>query len=173
MQRIISREIEKTLDMKKLSSLLPKYCVVRKYDQIKGRTLKDVMGKYQCLIILWNVHDERHRVLNKPGHFFVLSTRGQEECVVFSSTGMTPKKELFLTQSDPTLFERILPKNTVYNNIKFQLTNSSNTCWRWCIVYVHLAAMGLKQFQSLFKHPRLHLTTGDELVTALTYLSLH
>ena len=121
MQRIIRREMEKTIDMTKLRSLVPKYCTVRKYDSIKGKTLKEVMGRYTVLILLFNIHDKRHRVLNKPGHFFVISTRGPEPCVVFSSTGMTPKKELFIPQRDPTLFERILPPGTVYNNKKLQI----------------------------------------------------
>ena len=108
------------------------------------------MGRYSCLVVLWNIHDKQRRVLNEPGHFFLVSTRGPEPCVVFSSTGMTPKKELFITQSDPSLLERILPKGTVYNNFKFQVGNDSQTCWRWQIIWAHLAQMGLKKFKSLF-----------------------
>ena len=173
MQRIIDREIEKTIDMKRLGQLVPPYCVVRQYDNIRGKTLKAVMGKYTVLILLWNIHDKRHRTLDKPGHFFVISTRGPEPCVVFSSTGMTPKKELFITQSDPTLLERILPKGTVYNNKKLQINRNSNTCWRFAILYAHLAPMGLKKFQSLFSHPSVHLSNSDQLATALTLMSLY
>jgi hypothetical protein len=173
MQRIIDREIEKTIDMKRLGQLVPPYCVVKRYDNIRGKTLKAVMGKYTVLILLWNIHDKRHRTLDKPGHFFVISTRGPEPCVVFSSTGMTPKKELFITQSDPTLLERILPKGTVYNNKKLQINRNSNTCWRFAILYAHLAPMGLKKFQSLFSHPSVHLSNSDQLATALTLMSLY
>jgi len=159
--------------MKRLGQLVPPYCVVRQYDNIRGKTLKAVMGKYTVLILLWNIHDKRHRTLDKPGHFFVISTRGPEPCVVFSSTGMTPKKELFITQSDPTLLERILPKGTVYNNKKLQINRNSNTCWRFAILYAHLAPMGLKKFQSLFTHPSVHLSNSDQLATALTLMSLY
>ena len=173
MQRIINRSITQTIDIKKLRHIIPKYCNVVRYDSLKNRkTLKDVMGKYEVLIILWNIHDKQRRVLDEPGHFFVLSTRGPEPLVVFSSTGMKPSEELFLTQSDPKLFERILPKNTVYNNVKLQINRSSNTCWRWCIVYALLAKMGLKKFTSLFSRPHLTLTSADQLVTCLTLLSL-
>ena len=173
MQRIIDRQIEETIDTAKLRSLLPPYCNVVRYDSLRNRkTLKDVMGKYTVLIILFNIHDKKHRTLNEPGHFFVLSTRGPEKCVVFSSTGMSPKKELFITQSDPELFERILPKTTVYNNKKLQINRSSNTCWRWCLVFAHLAPMGLKKFQSLFARPSLTIHQPDQLVTAMTFLSL-
>ena len=165
--------MEKTIDMTKLRSLVPTYCTVKKYDSIKGKTLKEVMGRYTVLILLFNIHDSKHRVLNKPGHFFVISTRGPEPCVVFSSTGMTPKKELFITQSDPTLFERILPPGTVYNNKRLQITNDSNTCWRWAILFTHFAPMGLKKFQSLFTRPSLHITNADMLCTTLTLMSLY
>jgi hypothetical protein len=175
MQRIINREIEKTIDMKRLGQIVPPYCVVRRYDNIRGKTLKEVMGKHTVLILLWNIHSKQHRVLDKPGHFFVISTRNApaEPCVVFSSTGMTPKKELFITQSDPELLNRILPKGTIYNNKKLQISNNSQTCWRFAILYAHLCTMGLKKFQSLFTHPSVHLSTPDQLATALTLMSLY
>ena len=165
--------MEKTLDMKRLRHLVPSYVRVQHYDDVKGKSLKDVMRGSTVLILLWNIHNAKHRVLNKPGHFFVISTRGPESCVVFSSTGMTPKRELFITQSDPSLLERILPKGTVYNNIKLQIGNDSNTCWRWAIVFAHLAPMGLKAFQKLFKRPNLHLSNPDELVTCMTLMALY
>ena len=173
MQRIISREIKNTIDIAKLQNVVPPFCKVIKYDRLRGNNLKDIMGKYTVLIVLWNIHDQAKRILDLPGHFFVISTRGPEKCVVFSSTGMSPKKELFITHSDPTLFDRVLPKGTVYNTKKLQLNTSSNTCWRWCIVFAHFAPMGLKAFQHLFSRPVVHLTTSDQLVTALTLMSLY
>ena len=173
MQAIIRQEAEKTIDLKKLGRIVPPYCVVRRYDNVRGKTLKDVMGKYTVLILLFNVHDKKHRVLDQAGHFFLISTRGPEPCVVFSSTGMTPKAELFKTQSDPGLLERILPAGTVYNDRKLQTGNSSNTCWRWAILYAHFAKMGLKQFQTLFSRPQVHLSSADQLVTCLTLMSLY
>ena len=96
MNAIFRKEAEKTLSLKDLRKIVPKYCKVARYDELKGKTLKGVMGRYSCIVVLWNIHDKQHRVLNEPGHFFLISTRGPEPCVVFSSTGMTPKKELFI-----------------------------------------------------------------------------
>ena len=129
MKSVIREEFKKTINIHKLRSLLPAYCVVKKYDQLRGNSLKDIMGNKTVLVVLWNIHDRQHRVLNQPGHFWLISTRGPEKCVVFSSTGMAYKKELFLTQSDPSLLERVLPKGTIYNNVKLQTSNDSNTCW--------------------------------------------
>ena len=173
MQRIIAREIEKPIDISKLKSMVPPYCKVIKYDRLRGNTLKDIMGRYTVLIVLWNIHDKKHRVLDEPGHFFAISTRGPEKCVVFSSTGMSPSKELFITQSDPTLFERVLPKGTIYNKKKMQINRSSNTCWRFCIAFAHFAPMGLKAFQSLFSRPSFHISSPDQLVTCLTLMNLY
>ena len=173
MQAIVRHEVDKALDIKKLRTIVPPYCSVRKYDTLKGKTLKDVMGRYSVLIILWNLHDKKHRTLNEPGHFFVLITRGPEDVVCFSSTGMSPKKELFVTQSDPTVFDRILPANVTINHKRLQLNGSSNTCWRWCLLFAHFAPMGLKKFQQLFWRPNLHLTNSDDVATVLTLMSLY
>ena len=169
MQHILREESGKNMSIRDLRRIVPRYCMVKKYDQVRGKTLKEVLGSHTCLILLWNIHDKKHRVLNQPGHFFMISTRGPEPCVVFSSTGMTPKKELFLTQSDPTLLDRILPEGTVYNSVKLQQGNDANTCWRFCIVFAHLAPMGLSKFQGLFRR-KMHAITPDEMVTAMTLL---
>jgi hypothetical protein len=174
MHRIIQTEINKTLDMKRLRYLLPPYCRVVRYDEIlKAKTLKDAMGGKTILVLLFNVHDKKHRVLNQAGHFFCISTKNKQDgVVVFSSTGMSPKRELFVTSSDPDLLLRILPNNFKYNNVALQKGNDSNTCWRWIIVFAHLAQIGLKTFQDRFKNANLHVNNSDELVTLLTYIQL-
>jgi len=85
---------------------------------------------------------------------------------------MSPSKEMFLTKSDPGLLDRILPKNTVYNDYKFQKSKDSNTCWRWVIIYAHLAQIGLPKFQKMFGNVNLHINTPDILSVLLTYILL-
>ena len=173
MEQVLHKAITKTLSTKKLRLILPKYVRVAQYDQLRNiKTLKNAMQGNTVLVLLFNIHDKKHQVLNVPGHFFCISTRGPEPCVVFSSTGMTPKKELFLTQSDPGLLERILPKGTVYNDIKFQTNRDSNTCWRWMVLFSHLSHLGLKSFQQLFKKPSLLIHDADLLATTMTYILL-
>jgi hypothetical protein len=175
MQKLIHSEIEKTIDLKKLRQLVPSYVLVKTYDSVRAKTLKEALGdgKYTVLILLFNIHTKAHRTLNVPGHFFVISTRGPEPAVVFSSTGLTPRKELFITNSNPTLLDDILPAGYVVNSMKLQGNDSSNTCWRHAICFCHLAPMGLKNYQKLFSRPAVHLGTADELVTAFTMLSLY
>jgi len=173
MEQIIANESTKNLSMRDLRKILPSYCSVKRYDFVRGKTLKQVMGASTVIILLWNIHDKKHRILNQPGHFFVISTRGPEPCVVFSSTGMTPKKELFITQSNPNLLEQILPEGTVVNDVKLQVNKNSNTCWRWAILFAHLAPMGLKKFQELFHKPNLNITNSDSLATLLTLMQVY
>ena len=171
MNSLLRKALGKTLDIKELRGLLPSYCRIAHYDKLKNvQTLRQAMRGSTVLILLWNIHDKKHRVLNEPGHFYAISTRGPEPCVVFSSTGMSPKAELFMTQSDPGLLQRILPAGTVFNAKKFQKTRDSNTCWRWCLLFAHLAHMGLKQFQQIFWNNKLTITDPDLLSVAFTYL---
>ena len=66
MLRILNKEMTKTLDMKTLEHLLPHYVKVARYDQLlKSKTLKDAMGSASVLILLFNIHDAKHRVLNQ------------------------------------------------------------------------------------------------------------
>ena len=173
MERIIKREVTKTINTSKLKNILPNYVRVARYDSLsKVKTLKEALAGHTVLVLLFNIHNEKHRVLNVPGHFFLISVKGPEACVVFSSTGMKPRKELFITHSDPSLLERILPAGTVYNDVKFQINRDSNTCWRWMVLYAHLAQMGLKKFQQLFRKPTFLIHDPDTLATIMTFILL-
>ena len=171
MQRLINKGITQTLDMKALRMVVPRNVGVVRYDTLSGmKSLKQVMNKRAALIILFNIHTKERRLLNTPGHFFVLAMiKGRP--YVFSSTGFTPRKELFLSHSDPTLFERVLPKNVAFNSVRLQQNGDANSCWRYCILFVQLVVRGgmdPRTFINMFSHP-MHLHTPDEIVTALTF----
>ena len=176
MQKIINEAMSETLDMTVLGRILPPFCKVVRYDAIlRAKTLASILGNKTFLVVLFNVHDTKHRLLNKPGHFFCISQKSKRDgTVVFSSTGMSPDHEIFLTQSDPKLLHRILPKNYKYNNVELQKGNDHNTCWRWMITFAHMHsdAINLQQFQKLFSNTSVHLNSPDQLVTALTLLQL-
>ena len=175
MNQIINSEKKKTLDIKKLKYILPRYCRVARYDDLlKHKTLKQAMGGHKVLVVLFNVHDSKHRVLNEPGHFFCISVANPKDGVVyFSSTGMSPDHEIFLTQSDPGLLKRILPKNFKYNDVQLQKGKDTNTCWRWILVFIHMCVrFTLREFQRVFGSPSLHINKSDDLIVLLTLLQL-
>ena len=175
MQRLISEGITQTLDMKDLQKALPEKCRVFRYDQLIGaKSLKQAMRGNKAIVLLWNMHDSKHRLLDEPGHFFVITVVDGKP-YVFSSTGMKPRKELFITQSNPDLFENILPENVAYNSTKLQGNGDSNTCWRYVILFCHLVVRGgmkPKEFISRLSRP-LHCHTADQVVSALTFDSLY
>ena len=174
MQRLINEGITKNLDMKDLQRLVPARVKVIRYDTLRGvKTLSQAMRGNKALIILWNIHDKQHRLLNEPGHFFVLVLRNGKP-YIFSSTGMTPRRELFISHSDPDVFGRILPKNVAYNSVKLQGNKDSNTCWRYCLLFCQLVVRGgmdPRDFTRAISRP-LHLHSSDQVVTALTFASL-
>ena len=171
MKRILQRQETATLSMSNLRKALPHYCKIVRYDTMKGKTLKQALGGKKVMIVLWNLHDIKHRVLNKPGHFFAISVL-QGAPVVFSSTGWSPMKEAIITHSDISILNNMLPKNTEYNNVKMQLSDDSNTCWRYCIMFSHLhRSFNLKMIQQLMKKG-VYLQTSDDIVTMMTLLEL-
>ena len=171
MKRILRRQETNTLSMSSLRKALPTYCKMVRYDTLKGKTLKQALGANKVLIVLWNIHDKNHRVLNQPGHFFAISNL-QGAPVVFSSTGWSPMKEALITHSDISILNNLLPKGTTYNNVKMQLSDDSNTCWRYCIMFSHLHRQyNLKMIQQLLKKG-VYLETPDDMVTMMTLLEL-
>ena len=112
MKRILQRQETATLSMSNLRKALPHYCKIVRYDTMKGKTLKQALGGKKVMIVLWNLHDIKHRVLNKPGHFFAISVL-QGAPVVFSSTGWSPMKEAIITHSDISILNNLLPSTTM------------------------------------------------------------
>ena len=174
MQRLINEGITQNFDMKDLQRLVPHGVRVIRYDSLYGvKTLKAAMGRSKALLILWNIHDKQHRLLNTAGHFFVLAVLGGKP-FVFSSTGFSPRKELFMSHSDPDVFDRILPKNVAYNSTRLQANRNSSTCWRYCLLFCELVVRGgmdPRVFTHRISRP-LHLHTSDQVITALTFDSL-
>ena len=171
MIRIVRKQETSTIDMKKLNRALPEYCKIVRYDNLKGKTLHQALGGRKVLIVLWNIHDRKHRLLNQPGHFFAISVL-QSKPVVFSSTGWSPMKEALITNSDIQILNKLLPNNVEYNHVKMQISNDSNTCWRYCIMFSHLhRQFNLKAIQQMLKNG-VHLQTPDDTVTMMTLLQL-
>ena len=70
MQTLLRSEISRTLDMKKLRSILPNYVKVATYDSLlKVKTLKAAMGHHTVLILLFNIHNKKHNSTKKCMQF--------------------------------------------------------------------------------------------------------
>ena len=154
-----------------LGKLAPKWCRVVKYDDLKSaKTLSDALKGKECLVVLYNVHSNKRKVLNMAGHFIVINAKSKKQPVeYFSSSGWTVSQELAATHSDASIFKRLLPKNFIYNSTKFETSGDINTCWRWCLARCVLAHITLKDFQKLFRQ-RVILKDTDDTIVLMTLL---
>ena len=172
MQTLLKEEEKRPLSYEMLGTLLPRWCLVTKYDSLANfKTLKDALQGKEMMVVLYNLHDAKSkRLINAPGHFIVINARSKGQSVeYFSSTGWTPGKELAKTHSDPDIFNRLLGKNFVYNSVQFQRDLDINTCWRHCLMRCILGHLTLKEYQRLFKQ-HVTLSSADDVVTIATLL---
>ena len=172
MQTLLKEEEKRPLSYEMLGRLLPRWCLVTKYDSLANfKTLKDALQGKEMMVVLYNLHDAKSKkLINAPGHFIVINARSKGQPVeYFSSTGWTPGKELAKTHSDPDIFNRLLGKNFVYNSVQFQRDLDINTCWRHCLMCCILGHLTLKEYQRLFKQ-HVTLSTADDVVTIATLL---
>ena len=77
MQALLKKEVKRPLSYEMLSTLVPKWCRVTKYDSLaKFKTLKDALMGKEMMVVLYNVHDRiSKKLLNMPGHFIIINTR--------------------------------------------------------------------------------------------------
>lgn len=171
MQSVLNQEKKRPLSIEMLGQLAPKWCRVVKYDALaSAKNLKEALKGKDCLIILYNVHSNKRKVLNIAGHFVVINARSKKQPIeYFSSSGWTVSQELAATHSDPNIFKRLLPRNFIYNSTKFESSGDINTCWRWCLARCVLAHIPLKDFQKLFRQ-RVMLRNMDDTIVLMTLL---
>ena len=172
MQSLLKKEAKRPLSYEMLSTLVPKWCRVTRYDSLaKFKTLKAALMGKTMLVVLYNVHDRiSKKLLNMPGHFIVINARARgQPTEYFSSSGWSPGQELAATHSDPSIFKRLLGSKFTHNSIQFEQMGDQNTCWRWVMARCILGHLTLKQFQKLFAQ-KVHLSSKDETVTLMTLL---
>ena len=172
MQTLIKQENKRPLSYEMLATLVHKWARVTKYDSLaKFKTLKEALQGKEMMVVLYNVHDKISRKLvNMPGHFIVINARASGQPIeYFSSSGWGMAQEIAKTHSDPKIFQRLLGKNFITNNMQFEGRGDANTCWRWCLARCILGHMPLKAFQDLFKK-KLHIDEKDDCITLMTLL---
>ena len=104
---LIQKDVKQPLSIEMLAKLVPNYCGTAFYDDLaKYKTLTAALGGKKCLVVLYNIHDNKKNKLNQAGHFVLINTlAGGVE--YFSSSGWSVGKELDITKSDPDIFKRL------------------------------------------------------------------
>lgn len=169
LQSLIKRNVKQPLSIEMLSTLVPSYCKVAFYDDLKRYSnLKQALGGKRCLAVLYNIHDRKRNKLNQAGHFILINAMNKQ-LEYFSSSGWSVGKELDVTNSDPEIFKRLLGSNFITNTVPLEKVGNSNDCWRFVLARAILARMSLKDFQKLFSH-HVNLKNADEIITLMTML---
>ena len=172
MQALLKKEVKRPLSYEMLSTLVPKWCKVTKYDSLaKFKTLKDALQGKSMMVVLYNLHDRiSKKLVNAPGHFIVINARASgQPTEYFSSSGWSAGQEIAATHSDPKIFQRLLGKSFITNSIQFEGKGDINSCWRWCLARCIFGHMTLKQFQLLF-NKKISVDDKDVCITLMTLL---
>ena len=172
MQALLKSEVKRPLSYEMLSTLVPKWCRVTKYDSLaKFKTLKDALQGKEMMVVLYNVHDRiSKKLVNMPGHFIVINARASgQPTEYFSSSGWSAGQEIAATHSEPKIFQRLLGKNFITNSIQFEGKGDIQTCWRWCLARCILGHKTLKQFQLLF-NKKISVDDKDFCIALMTLL---
>ena len=172
MQALLKTEVKRPLSYEMLSTLVPKWCKVTKYDSLaKFKTLKDALQGKSMMVVLYNLHDRiSKKLINAPGHFIIINTRASgQPTEYFSSSGWSAGQEIAATHSDPKIFQRLLGKSFITNSIQFEGKGDINTCWRWTLARAILGHMPLKRFQLLF-NKKIHVSDKDDCIALMTLL---
>ena len=152
MQALLKSEVKRPLSYEMLSTLVPKWCRVTKYDSLaKFKTLKDALMGKDMMVVLYNVHDRiSKKLVNMPGHFIVINARASgQPTEYFSSSGWSAGQEIAVTHSDPIIFQRLLGKSFITNTKQFEGTGDIFTCWRFCLARCILGHMTLNQIDPM------------------------
>lgn len=132
------------------------------YEQLKGKHRSTLFKNKRGIIVLIPKKG------SKKGHFVALIPR-RNHIEYFSSLGNSFETELKLLKEPLNIFQTLLGKQFIYNNIRFQSgMYSINTCGAWVLARVKLAGLKLRDFQQLFN--RITLSNADDIVSMMVLL---
>ena len=145
-----------------LKKKVPENVDVFAYEQLKNKHRSDVFKNKRGIIVL--IPKKGH----KKGHFVALIPR-RNHIEYFSSLGNSFETELAQLNEPLTIFKKLLGKQFIYNNIRFQSGQYNiNTCGAWVLARVKLAGLKMREFQKLFN--RVSLNSPDDIVSLMVLL---
>ena len=134
------------------------------YDDIKGKTLKQLLPDAECgVVILFTDHSKGAGAV---GHFCLLYKAPKVGIVFFDPLGLGLRNVTSVTHSRKHL-QKLLERHDFHNNkIKYQrIGGDVNSCGRWVATRYNCAHFSPKEFSMLFHHRGI---PGDDLVVLMT-----
>ena len=129
MHAVLSQLTKEPIGIAHLRRSCPAWVRVMEYDGLpKNGSIQQVFGsKYKAVIVLYQMHDSKHRQQDGMGHYAVL-VKLKKGVEYFSSYGGTPASEIAETHSDPKRLQRLLGRDYIVNRAKFQA--KYHTLWQ-------------------------------------------
>ena len=164
MQQLIKHLEKLPVSLQRLRQAAPAHCKVVLYDKLPN-TLRAMFGDKTCVILLYQLHSNSGRALDKTGHFCLVYKTAKGGVRYFSSYGLRPEQEIGLTHSKGKLL-RLLGKNYSYNTTVYQPTRDTNTCANHCLIRSYMYRLSPKSYRNMMTK-RVQLNSADDVATAL------
>jgi hypothetical protein len=163
MQQLIKHLEKLPVSMARLQKAAPSHCKVVLYDKLPN-TVSAMFGDKSCVIILYQLHSEGGRALNKTGHYSLVF-RKDGKLHYFSSYALRPEQAIGLTHSKGKLL-RLLGKNYTYNRTVYQPTRDTQTCGLHCLIRSYMYRLKPKAYRDMMTR-RIQLNSADDVATAM------
>ena len=172
MHAVLSQLTKEPIGIAHLRRSCPAWVRVIEYDGLpKNGSIQQVFSsKYKAVIVLYEMHDSKHRQQDGMGHYACL-VKLRKGVEYFSSYGGTPASEIAETHSDPKRLQRLLGRDYIVNRANFQAKYHTATCGRWAFARAFLADLPLKSFQGFF-NKKVHLANPDQVVALATIFAI-
>ena len=173
MQAVLDALEKQPVGIAHLRRSSPAYVRVMEYDELpKKGSIDQVFGKkYTAVIILYEMHTTKHRLVNGTGHYICIIKRGAKSYEYFSSYGLPPMAEIDATKSDPERLKSLLGSKLLVNRAKLQSKYHTATCGRWAFSRALLANLPLSQFVGFFGK-KVQVSKSDSLVGLATLFAI-
>ena len=165
MQEILKWEKQIPLTFSLMKKAVPAWVQCRLYSELASyKTLEAACAGKPCMVVLYTLKATSKRRPAQGGHYsLVLRAHGTR---YWSSYGFPVEYEIALSQSGNHL-ARLLGKHK-NDEVAYQATAHTETCWRWCLLRCNLYKMPETRFAKLFYRPAQAIKTPDDLCSLIT-----
>jgi len=166
MQALISKLETIPIAFSTLQKYKPKHCRVILYDNLPS-TAKELFGaKYQTVICLYQMHDNKGRTKDGVGHYcLIMKTPSLKRLRYFSSYGLKAEDEIHITHSKGKLL-KILGRDATYNRRQLQRIRLVQTCRLHALIRAYLYKLSDGSYYKLMK--QFVAKTPDEIVSIMS-----
>ena len=165
MQEILKWEKQVPLTYSLMKKAVPSWVQCRLYDERASfKTLQQAAAGKPCLVVLYTMKPTSKRRRVQGGHYSLVILHGRTR--YWSSYGFPVEFEIAMSHSENHL--KRLIGSAVNDEVPYQATAGSETCWRWCLLRSNLYKMAESRFKKLFYRLDAAVKSPDDLCSLIT-----